>query len=91
MKRFEFTKEHPDAHYLIHNGSLIYLYLSSGHGPYFLVYDMNDGSSTFYRIMDEDGEPAPMFYIFASPDGRVKGTFQSVSEENSSIYDLSTL
>lgn len=96
MKRFEFTKEHPDAHYLIHNGSLItedkaYLYLSSGHGPYFLVYDMNDGSSTFYRIMDEDGDPAPMFYIFASSDGRVKGTFQSVSEENSSIYDLSTL
>ena len=96
MKRFEFTKEHPDAHYLIHNGSLItedkaYLYLSSGHGPYFLVYDMNDGSSTFYRIMDEDGEPALMFYIFASPDGRVKGTFQSVSEENSSIYDLSSL
>ena len=96
MKRFEFTKEHPDAHYLIHNGSLItedkaYLYLSSGHGPYFLVYDMNDGSSTFYRIMDEDGDPALMFYIFASPDGRVKGTFQSVSEENSSIYDLSSL
>ena len=96
LKRFEFTKEHPDAHYLIHNGSLItedkaYLYLSSGHGPYFLVYDMNDGSSTFYRIMDEDGEPALMFYIFASPDGRVKGTFQSVSEENSSIYDLSSL
>ena len=96
MKRFEFTKEHPDAHYLIHNGSLItedkaYLYLSSGHGPYFLVYDMNDGSSTFYRIMDEDGEPALMFYIFASPDGRVKGTFQSVSEENYSIYDLSSL
>ena len=32
-----------------------------------------------------------MFYIFASPDGKVNGIFQSVSDDNPAVYDLSSL
>lgn len=96
MKRYEFIKAHPDAPYLMHNGSMItadkaYLYLSSAQGPYILVYDMAEDTSTFYRIMDEDGDAVAMSYIFASPDGKINGIFQSVSDKNPAVYDISSL
>ncbi len=96
MKRFEYLQEHPDAQYLLHIASLIngekaYLCLSSASSFYIMMYNLKKDESTFYRILDENGEGSTMYYLFNSNDGKVRGIFQSARNENPVITDLSAL
>ncbi len=96
MKRFEYLQEHPDAQYLLHIASLIngekaYLCLSSASSFYIMMYNLKKDESTFYRILDENGETASMLYMFTAADGKTKGIFTSSRLENPVICDLSVL
>lgn len=96
MKRYEYIQKHPDSRYLLHNASLVtddkaYLCLPSARAMYLMVYDINGSKSSFYRILDEDGEPAGLYWMFRDNEGKVMGVFTSARQDNPVICDLSAL
>lgn len=96
MKRYEYIQKHPDSRYLLHNASLVtddkaYLCLLSARALYLMVYDINGSKSSFYRILDEDGEPAGLYWMFRDNEGKVMGVFTSARQDNPVICDLSAL
>ena len=96
MKRYEYIQKHPDSRYLLHNASLVtddkaYLCLLSARALYRMVYDRNGSKSSFYRILDEDGEPAGLYWMFRDNEGKVMGVFTSARQDNPVICDLSAL
>lgn len=96
MKRYEYIQKHPDSRYLLHNASLVtddkaYLCLPSARALYLMVYDINGSKSSFYRILDEDGEPAGLYWMFRDNEGKVMGVFTSARQDNPVICDLSAL
>lgn len=96
MKRYKYLQKHPDSRYLLHNASLVtddkaYLCLLSARALYLMVYDINGSKSSFYRILDEDGEPAGLYWMFRDNEGKVRGVFTSARQDNPVICDLSAL
>lgn len=97
IKRREYFNAHPDDNaHLFHNSSLIskdkiYAYLSTADSPLIMVYDIAEGESTFYRIMDVNGEPAEPLYMLNTPEGDVLGVFMSPIEDNPAVFNLSPL
>lgn len=98
VKRREFFDAHPnDSIHLFHNGTLvsknkIYTYLSTANSPFIMVNDISDGESTFYRILNKNGEPAELLYMINTPEGEVYGIFMQHSvEDNPAIFNLSSL
>lgn len=96
MKRYEYIQKHPDSRYLLHNASLVtddkaYLCLPSARAMYLMVYDINGSKSSFYRILDEDGEQAGLYWMFRDNEGKVMGVFTSARQDNPVICDLSAL
>jgi len=67
------------------------IYACSARALYLMVYDINDNKSSFYRILDENGETASMLYMSTAADGKTKGIFTSSRQDNPVICDLSAL
>lgn len=97
VKRLEYFQEHPDDNtHLFHNSTLvtadkIHACMNTAGETLLMVNDLSNGESTFYRILDGDGEPAYIYYLFNAPDGTARGIFMANDGENPSIYDLTSL
>lgn len=97
VKRLEYFQEHPDDNtHLFHNSTLvtadkIHACMNTAGETLLMVNDLSSGESTFYRILDGNGEPAYLHYLFNAPDGTVRGIFMTDDGENPSVFDLSSL